>query len=185
MDSPISTSRRMQGPGPTPIADRGGDKLADTFNRGLDIVEPTEDAGGTASPTPFQITNQSTGGATPAAYIGVNYGLLYQPQLGTNIDVTLDGTSLTLAPTHNFTSAGTYAIYLEVDLSGNTASIQTTTGTVPSDDPSSYLTYLILGIVTVATSGSGLTVTQIQQAITSSLVVTLCSGSSTFFWSSV
>lgn len=156
------------------------------FDRQVDrLPDPPGGAGGAAALTPFQISNQSTAGGTPAANIGVSYGLLYQPQLGSNIDVTLGGTSLTLGPTLNFTSAGTYFIYLEVDLSGNTASVQSTTGTVPSDDFGSYLTYLILGVVTVETSGSGLAVTQIQQAITSSVVVTLCMGSSTFFWSSV
>lgn len=159
-----------------------------TFDRQVDVVDqPLIPGGGGATPGPFAIVDASTGGSTPAANIQVTYGVLYPPTLGTNIDVTLGGVSLTLAPTLNFSGAGTYFVYLAVDLTPGSpsATIQSTTGSVPVDDPTSNLTYMILGVVTVVVSGSGLKVSTIQQAITSSLIVVQCALSTVFFWNAL
>lgn len=162
-------------------------RLPQQFDRAVDsIVTPPAGGGGAAAPGPFQIVDASAAGPPPTAAIGVTFGLLQQPQWGTFIDVTLGGTSLALGPTLSFGSAGTYFIYLDVNLSGTPAAIvSNTAGTVPSDDPTIPETYLLLGIVTVAVSGAGLKVTKIQQAVTGALIVQLCPASSVFFWSAL
>jgi hypothetical protein len=150
------------------------------------IPDPPGGSGGSAAIAPFQITDASTGGVTPAANIQVAFGLLQQPQAGTYIDVTLGGVSLSLAPTLNFSAAGTYLVYLDVNLSGTpSAIVANTTGSVPVDDPTTLETFLLLGIVTVAVAGAGLKVSSIQQAVTGAIVLMFCYASNIFSWSSL
>lgn len=165
------------------IAD--GSILALQGDRQVDIFDsPAIPAGGSASPTPFQIVDVSTGGITPAAAIQVLYGMLYSPTLGTSIDVTLGGVSLTLAPSLPLGGVDTYYIYLDTDLM-SVATVQNSTTPPPTDDPSTPETYCLLGVVTVVTSGTGTKVGTIMQAITSSLSAVICSDDLTFCWSTL
>lgn len=160
-----------------------GQTLPTQFDRQVDVVAaPAIPAGGGSASTPFQIVDQSTTSGTPAAKIKVLFGSLYSPTLGTTIDVTLGGVSLSLAPLLTLGSTATFKIYIQTDLS-SAATIQNTTGALPSDNVATPVTYCLLGIVTVGVVGGGFGVTNIQQAINTSLSAVLCSNASNFMWS--
>ena len=157
--------------------------LPTQWDRQVDEFDSPGISAGGAS-LPFQIVDASTGGGTPAANIKVLFGTFYSPTLGTTIDVTLGGTSLTLGPTLNFGGAGTYKVYLDTDLS-TFCTVQSTTGAVPSDNSVTPETYMLLGVVTVVTSGSGLAVGTIQQGVTGAFSAVLCSNALNFMWSTL
>ena len=155
------------------------------FDRQTDkIITPLPTAAGSSAVGPFSIIDASTGGGSPAAKIQVAYGVFMSPSLGTNIDVTMGGTPLGSGPTLTLGSAGTYKIYLSTDLSSSCA-VNSTTGAVPSDAPGTPATYLILGLVTVVAVTGGFKVSQIQQAVNTSLSAVLCTATNNFMWSGI
>lgn len=113
---------------------------------------------------PFQIVNKSTAGTTPAAKIWVRYGTVQ------DVAPALIETDSTLS------TAATYSVFVEVEvnLAGNivAAEIGASASGLPAN--TDYFGYILLGTVIVETSGSGLTVTKINQAATHSLRMAVC-----------
>ncbi len=113
---------------------------------------------------PFQIRNVSTGGGTPVAKINVRYGTVQDVEPA---NVAVDST---------LSTSGTYSIFLEVEvnLAGTIvgASVEAALTGLPAN--TDYFGYVLLGTVVVADSGSGKTVTQINQAATHSLRMAVC-----------
>ena len=92
----------------------------------------------------------------------------------------MDTYNLDTAPEHTFGSNGTYNGYLK--FSGSAVTVEWSTSTVPADD-SSY-SYLLIGVVTVATSGGGHAVTDIKQNVGSSFRCRYVDGS-TWGWTAL
>lgn len=130
--------------------------------------------GGGAAAGPFTITDASGATGTPTAKAAVAFGSV------ASIVPTMDGTSLSSAPLHTFSSAGTYNGY--IDYSSGVAIITWSTSAVPAD--SSTHTYALIGQVVVAASGGGYAVTGIAQAVSNSFFVRYCSGS-IWFWTAL
>jgi len=117
-------------------------------------------AAATTLDTPFRIKDASTVPGTPAAKVIVVWGSVQ------NATPTMDSYGLDTVPEHTFTSAGTYNGYLKFN--GSATTVEWSTSAVPSDT-SSY-GYLLIGTVTVVTSGAGYAVSDIKQNVKSSLM---------------
>ncbi len=126
---------------------------------------------------PFEIKDASTTGGTPAAKVTVGWGTLQ------HVIPTMDSYGLDTAPEHTFSSAGTYNGYLKFAHSGPVVTVEWSTSAVPADDTS--YSYILIGQVTVASSGGGYAVTTIKQNIFSSFLVRRIGSSSTYIYTAL